>query len=295
MAEISVGSAVEGENMSGKNTGLFLCGLLGVVFLAPVCFLVTGSLMGQKEAQECLWPILQEGSEGYVQWKLLPQYPTLRFYVELLLDSPEFFVMFWNSVKIVLGILVGQLLLGVPAAWGFARYEFPGKRFLFTIYMLLMMLPFQVRMLSDYLLLDKLGLLDSLWGVILPAACSTFPVFLLYRFFCGIPEALLEAARLDGAGEISLLFLLGLPLGSPGIISVLVLDFLEYWNLIEQPLAFLKDQSLWPLALFLPEIGLDKAGIAFVASVVALLPAAFVFWTGQDYLEQGIVAAATKE
>ncbi len=281
--------------MSGKNIGLLLCGLLGIVFLLPVCFLAAGSLMGRREVEECLAPILWEGSEGYAQWRLFPQYPTLRSYVQLLLDSPGFFVMFWNSVKLALGVLAGQMLLGIPAAWGFARYEFPGKRLLFTIYMLLMMLPFQVRMLSDYLLLDGLGLLDSLWGIILPAACSTFPVFLLYRFFCGIPEALLEAARLDGAGEIALLFYFGLPLGSPGIISVLVLGFLEYWNLIEQPLAFLKDQSLWPLALFLPEIGVKEAGIAFVASVIALLPAALAFWAGQDYLEQGIIASATKE
>ena len=106
-------------------------------------------------------------------------------YVELLLDSPEFFVMFWNSVKLTAAILAGQLLVGTPAAWGFARYQFPGKKILFTIYIALMMMPFQVMMLSNYLVLDQMRLLDTMAGIILPAVFSTFPVFLMYRFFQG--------------------------------------------------------------------------------------------------------------
>ena len=87
---------------------------------------------------------------------------------------------------------------------------------------------------------------------------------------------------------------IGLPLGSAGIVSALVLGFLENWNLIEQPLAFLKDKTLWPLSLYLPNIDLAKAGVAFTGSVVTLLPALLVFLSGQDYLEQGITAAAIK-
>ena len=105
----------------------------------------------------------------------------------------------------------------------------------------------------------------------------------------------MESARLDGAGEIKIFLKIGLPLGSPGIISAMVLGFLEYWNLIEQPMAFLKTKSLWPLSLLLPNISLNDAGMAFASSVIVLLPALLVFLAGQDYLEQGIIATALKE
>ena len=150
-------------------------------------------------------------------------------------------------------------------------------------------------LLGNYLVLDYFGLLDSLPGIIFPAVFSTFPVFIMYRFFEGIPQALLEAARLDGAGELRLFFIIAIPLGSPGVISAMVLDFLEYWNLIEQPMVFLKTKELWPLSLYLPNIDLNKAGMAFAASVITLIPAVLVFFWGQEYLEQGIVAAAVKE
>lgn len=104
-------------------------------------------------------------------------------------------------MKITVGILAGQLVFGLPSAWGLARYPIPGKRFLYFLYILLMMLPFQVTMLSQYLVLNRLHLMDTTWAVIVPGVFSTFSVFLMYRFFCGIPEELLEAARIDGAGE----------------------------------------------------------------------------------------------
>ena len=137
--------------------------------------------------------------------------------------------------------------------------------------------------------------MNTHWAVILPAVFSTFPVFLIYRSFCTIPSGLLEAGRIDGAGEWRLFWQIGLPLASGGILSAMVLGFLEYWNMIEQPLVFLKDKSLWPLSLYLPEISQDRAGFAFAASVVTLVPSVFVFLLGQDYLEQGIVASALKE
>lgn len=268
--------------------------IAAIIFVFPVIFLLTGSITGNLELKELLGPVLA-GGKGYASWKLFPLYPTLKSYVELLVDTPGFFVMLWNSVKIVGGVLAGQLVVGVPAAWGIARFRFPLRKAVFTIYIALMMMPFQVMMLSNYLVLDRLGLLDSLAGIILPAIFSTFPVFIMYRFFEGLPEALMESARLDGAGELMIFLKIGLPLGSPGVISAMVLGFLEYWNLLEQPMAFLKTKELWPLSLFLPSISMDQAGIAFAASAVVLFPALMVFLAGQDYLEQGIISTAVKE
>lgn len=272
---------------------VFLC-LLAFVACYPIIFLFSGSFMGTSELNENLKPVLA-GTQGFVLWRLIPISPTLRSYIELLIDSPAFFKMFWNSVVLTMGILAGQLIIGVPAAWGFAKFKFPFKKALFTLYIVLMMMPFQVLMLSNYLVLDKLHMIDTHLGIILPAVFSTFPVFIMYRFFCGVHDAVIESAKIDGAGNIQIFIWLGLPLGSAGIISAMVLGFLEYWNLIEQPLTFLKDKTLWPLSLFLPNIGLEQAGVAFTTSIVTLIPAILVFMGGQDYLEQGIVAAAVKE
>ena len=107
---------------------------------------------------------------------------------------------------------------------------------------------------------------------------------------------MIESAKLDGAREWQLFVYLALPIGSSGVIASLVLGFLEYWSLIEQPMTFLKDKSLYPLSIFLPDItNVGRSGMAFAASVLTFLPAVLVFLAGQDYLEQGIMAGAVKE
>ena len=279
----------------GRKAVWILLIVLALLTVYPVIFLSAGSLMGADELEDCLGAVVS-GAEGYASFPVLPKYPTLQHFVEVLLDSPEFFVMFWNSILITFGVLGGQFVAGTMAAWGFARYEFPCKRGIFLLYIVLMLLPFQVLMLSDYLLLDRLRLLDSLWAVILPGMFSTFPVFIMYRFFAEIPDSLIESARLDGAREWQLFWYLALPMGSSGIIAALVLGFLEYWSLIEQPLTFIKDKSKLPLSVFLPDLTMTgKAGFLFAVSVVTFLPAVMVFMGGRDYLEQGIMAGAVKE
>lgn len=269
--------------------------VLALIVLYPIVFLLAGSMMGNDELGSCLGAIFL-GENGYARFPLLPKFPTLQHYIEVFMDSPGFFVMFWNSVKVTAGVLIGQFVVGTMAAWGFARYDFPWKKGFFLLYVILMLMPFQVLMLSDYLVLERLLLTDNLWGIILPGVFSTFPVFIMYRFFAEIPDSMIEAAKLDGAKDWQLFVYLAVPIGSSGIIACMVLGFLEYWSLIEQPLTFLKDRSLFPLSIFLPDItSIGKSGMAFAVSVVTFFPAVLVFLGGQDYLEQGIMAGAVKE
>lgn len=272
---------------------LFLFITAGIMCM-PLFMIITGSFMGPVEVKEKLGAIL-EGGTGNASWTLFPDYPTLVGFVELLLDTPKFFVMFWNSCIQVIPAIIGQLLVAVPAAWAFARFSFYGKKLLFLIYTMLMIMPFQVTMVSNYLVLNKLNLMDTHLALILPNIFSTFPIFILTKFFQAIPNSLIEAAQLDGAGKWSIFFRIGIPMGASGIISIIVLGFLEYWNAIEQPIAFLRDKSLWPLTLYLPSIALEKVGVSFAASVIIMLPALFVFFYGQEYLEQGIMASGIKE
>lgn len=268
--------------------------IAGLIMILPVLMMLSNSIMGGQELKEAYGAVLGEDT-GKLSARILPVYPTLAPYVELLLDSPDFFVMFWNSVKQVFSVMLGQTFVGTMAAWAFARYEFRGRRPLFLLYMILMVMPFQVTMVSSYLVLSKLSLLDTHLAVILPGIFSTFPVFIMEKFFRAIPKEVFEAAKVDGAGEFTTFLRIGIPLGSPGIISALILNFLEYWNAVEAPMTFLKTKSKLPLSLYLPEITTDQMGVAFVASVVMMLPAVLGFLWGRDYLQKGIEASGLKE
>lgn len=272
----------------------FLLCLLACLVWIPLLLMVTNSFTGVDEIGERFGAVLS-GTEGRVKFLFLPRFPTLKPYIELLFDSPGFFVMFWNSCRQVFPTLLGQLLVGVPAAWAFGRYKFPGKKILFTLYIILMIMPFQVTMVSSYLVLKNLNLMDSSWAIILPGMFSTFPVFIMAKCFKAIPQALMEAASMDGAGDLKIFLRVGLPLGRPGIISAMILGFLEYWNAIEQPMTFLKTQSLWPLSLYLPNISAEQVSVAFTSSLVMMAPAVLLFLWGQEYLEKGIAASGLKK
>lgn len=270
-------------------TSLFVAALI----CAPLLMIPGGSLMDGAEMRQILSPILGEGT-GFAVWHLIPLYPTIGHFYRLLIESPAFYQLFWNTVGMTAAILLGQLVVGLPSAWAFAVFRFRGRDFLFGLYVVLMLLPFQVMLLPQYIVLQKLHLYNHPAAVILPAVFSTFPVFIMYRGFTQIESEIMEAARLDGAGEMQIFLHIGLPLGRMGIQAAMVLSFLEYWNLVEQPMAFLEEQAKWPLSLYLPQIAVDQAGFAFAVSVVVLIPALFVFALGQDALEEGIAYIGVK-
>lgn len=266
---------------------LFVAVML-VLMLLPLFMVVSDSLMGKQELLETCGAVLSD-YDGEARFRVFPMYPTLRAYVRLLLDSPEYFVAFWNSVFQTCGVIAGQLLVSVPAAWAFARFRFPGRRLLWILYLLLMLLPFQVTMVSGYLVLNTAGLMDTRAAVILPGIFSTLPVFILQKTFAGLPAEVVEAAKLDGAGNFRIFLHIGIPMGLTGIFSIVILSFLEYWNAIEQPMTYLKTEALRPLSLYLPRMVSEEIMTAFAASVVTLLPALFLFFGGQENLEQGIM------
>lgn len=270
---------------------MFIC----ICLWFPVILMATHSLMGEGELKASYGAVLDQNGGEVIRPKIVPQYPTMAPFLKLLLDSPDFFVMFWNSVGQVFLILIGQILVGMPAAWAFGRYRFTGRKVLFTIYMILMVMPFQVTMVSSYLVLNKLSLMDTYWAVIFPGIFSTFPVFIMQKFFRSIPLSLIEAAKIDGAGPIKIFCYVGIPLGMPGVMSSVILNFLEYWNAIEQPMTFLKTKAKQPLSLYLPQITADQMGSSFTASILMMIPPLLIFLWGQEYLEKGIAASGLKE
>lgn len=272
----------------------FLCIAVCMLVWMPVVLMLAASLMPEDELLYRYAEPLGIGREP-VRAAWLPSYPSLVPFGELLFRSPGFFIMFWNSCIQVFPVLTGQLLVGAPAAWAFARFSFPAKKLLFFLYILLMVLPFQVTQVSNYLVLDRLGFLNTHLALILPGIWSTFPVFIMTRSFEAIPDALLEAAYLDGAGEIRAFLFVGLPSGYSGIVTALLLSFIDNWNALEQPVAYLKDMVLWPLSLYLPNIAQDKAAVAFAACIVMMTPPVLLYLNGQSELEQGIAVSGMKE
>lgn len=273
----------------------FVIIILSLFVWIPFIMILSSTLMPVDEIKQNFGAVLLN-DDGYASWNLIPKYISLKPLIELLLDSPEFFVMFWNSVKLVLPILLGQLVISVPMAWGLVNFnKCKLRKIIFGIYMVLMVMPFQVSMVSNYLVLDKLHILNTRFSIILPAIFSTFPVFILYQFFKGIPKEIIEAGQIDGANDFQIFISIAIPMGRSGITSILILGFLEYWNLIEQPLAFLKDSDLFPLSLYISKISYENIGIATVSAFIMLLPSLLVFLYGQTYLEDGIKASGMKE
>lgn len=267
--------------------------LLIIVMLGSVIMVLICSFMKRDELLLSFGAVLPDGT-GYASIPLVPYYLTFSNYKKLLLQTMEFYIMFWNSVLQVACIVLGQMLVGIPAAWAFAKWKARWKNLIFSIYIILMMAPFQVLMVSEYLTLYQLKLIDTHYAIIFPAVFATLPVFILTRFFKAVPGELLEAARLDGASELYIFVKIGIPLGKAGIGAIVILSVLEYWNAIEAPLAFLQQRSYWPVSLYLPNISEQNAGIALAASFIILIPTFLFFLAGHDVIEEGIANTGLK-
>lgn len=276
-----------------KTVALLGTVVLLLIMLAPIYIVVVCSFMNSDEIKISFGGVLRE-SIGYANVPVMPHYFSINNYKELLLQTAEFFVMFWNSVIQVLCIVLGQILIGVPAAWSFAKWKITWTRYLFGFYIILMLIPFQVSMVPEYLTLSNMRLLDTQLSVILPGMFATFPIFIMTRFFSAVPDELMEAARLDGANEFLVFFRIGLPLGKQGIGAAVILSFIEYWNAIEAPMTFLQQRSKWPVSLYLPNITTENAGISLAASAIILIPTLLVFLVGHDLMEEGIANTGLK-
>ena len=268
----------------------FIMLLLIIAMCYPIVFLVTGSFMGEGELIEKIGVIFGAVKGRYTSWSMLPENPNIWSYIKVLFDSPEFFTAFWNTIKIALITLALQCIVNISAAWGLAVYDFPGKKSVLRLYIILLILPFQVLMLPQYLVMDRLGLTDTIGAVILPMVFSPQFIFILYYFFKKIPDHIFDAARTEGASEWKIFIYIGLPLCRTGLLAAAVLSAAECFNIIEQPLLFFKTKTLWPLSLYLPNAKMDKVGENFVAAVLSLLPLVLVYLYGLSCIEEDVTS-----
>lgn len=203
---------------------VLILGLLAFTVLWPLWFTVGGALMASDELTAALGPALLDTADGgYAVWTILPSWPTLQPLAELLLDTPAFFRSSGTPACWPLHRSPLSWWSPAPASWAFAKLRFAGRRFLLLGYIALMVLPFQVLMVPNYLIATRLGIYDTPLSVILPGVFSAFPVFIMTRSFQDVPNELLEAAKLDGATAWQIFWKIGVPLGYAGIFAALVL------------------------------------------------------------------------
>ncbi|WP_103996520.1 carbohydrate ABC transporter permease [Paenibacillus sp. UNC499MF] len=269
------------------------------ILLAPVVITFTNSLMTEREIGINYGLIGQMteaglGADAFVNLKLLPDLVTLEQYGEVLIHSPRFMRMFWNSVFLVVPIIVGQTAVAALAAYAFSKLRFRGREPLFLIYVLTMLMPFQVTLVPNYIMADKLGLLHSPGAIILPGVFAAFGVFMLRQYMLHIPYTYIEAAKIDGAGHWRIFSTIIIPMVKPGISALVVLLFVDYWNMVEQPLIFLDDPFKQPLSVYLSRVNQGERGIAFAASMLYMTPMVLLFLYAETNFIEGIQLSGIK-
>lgn len=275
---------------------LFLLSLTAaILFIMPTVLTISNSFMTEKEITANYGAMIDSATadkKSYISeelnLKFIPDKVSFSQYASVLFKSPDYLLKFWNSVILVVPITVFQILLAAFTAYGFSRYRGKIREIIFFSYIILMLMPYQVTLVPNYLVSDWLGILGTRWAIILPGIFSPFSVYLLTKIMRRIPKAYYEAARLDGASEFQIFWHICLPLTRSAMLSIGLLVFIDYWNMVEQPLILLKDQDKYPLSVFLSQINSGDVGLAFAVAVVYMIPALLLFLYGEEYLVEGI-------
>lgn len=274
--------------------------IFALVMLFPILITFSNSLMTESEIDYNyhligkMVNVAAGEKNGFINLKLIPDWVSLSQYGEVLVHKPLFMHMFWNSVFMVLPIIIGQVVVASLAAYAFAKLRFWGREKLFVVYLMTMLMPFQVTLVPNYIIADKLGLMNSTAAIILPEIFSAFGVFMLRQFMLHIPYSYLEAAKMDGAGQLRIFYSIMLPLIKPGMAALTVLLFVDNWNMVEQPLIFLEDAFKQPLSLYLSRINEGARGVAFAASALYMAPMVLMFLYAESYFIEGIQLSGIK-
>lgn len=270
--------------------------VFAVIFLTPIVLTITNSFMSQTEINANYGAIFARNDKGgkifiseAVHLKFFPDMVSFSQYITVLFKSPEYLFKFWNSVILVAPIVVFQLLVALFAAYGFTRAKGKLKEIVFFSYIILMLMPYQVTLVPNYLVSKWLHLIDTRWAIWLPGIASPFAVYLLTKFMRRIPTSYIEAAQIDGAGEWQIFRKICVPLCKSCLYSVAILVFIDYWNMVEQPLILLSDTEMHPLSVFLSQINTGETGLAFAVATIYMIPGLLVFLYGEDYLVEGIM------
>lgn len=279
----------------GLGIATLVTAFIAVIFLMPIVLTITNSFMSASEMASNYGAIFATTANGgrkfvaeLVNLKFLPDMVSFSQYGTVLFRSPEYLLKFWNSMILVVPIMIFQLLVAAIASYGFYRYKGKVRAFIFFAYIILMLMPYQVTLVPNYLVSDWLKLIDTYWAIWLPGIFSPFSVYLITKYMNRIPVSCIEAAQIDGAGELQIFFRICLPLCKGIIMSTAILVFIDYWNMVEQPLILLTDTEKYPLSVYLSKINSGEVSLAFAVATIYMIPTLLVFLYGEEYLVEGI-------
>ena len=272
-----------------------VAGSFAVLFLMPIVLTITNSLMTKSEIHANYGVIFATKNgvrvfiSNTVNLKFIPDIVSFEQYFKVLILSPEYLLKFWNSFLYVVPIVVFQLAVASLASYGFARYRGKVREVIFFSYIILMLMPYQVTLVPNYLVSNWLNIIDTRWAIWLPGFFSPFAVYMLTKYMRRIPKSIYEAAEIDGAGEWQIFTRICLPNCRGGLASIAILLFIDYWNMVEQPLILLSNDQLHPLSVFLSKINSGEISLAFAVAVIYMVLPMMVFLYGEEYLVEGIV------
>jgi len=255
-----------------------------IVTLLPFAWMLLGSIKttGEIVADPNAW---------------LPKDPTLENFASLLAKQ-DFALFFTNSVIVAVTCVLGNLLFCSMAGYAFAKIDFAGKKALFGLVLLMLVIPGIATFVPLFVTVSNLGLANSYPGLILPFLVSPLGVFLMRQFISDIPDSLIEAAHLDGAGEMRIFTRIVMPLSGPPLATLAILTFLGQWNNFLWPLviAQTEDKYTLPVALALFAVGANGTnyGLLLAGAVVVVVPIIVLFLFLQRYFIQGIANTGIK-
>ncbi len=209
-----------------------------------------------------------------------------------------FFQQILNSFMVTLAVVIGQLVTASLAGYAFARLEFPGRNLLFWLIMATMMIPLQATIIPVFVIISRMGLANTLWGLILPALPTAFGTFLMRQYFLGVPKDFEEAAVIDGANQLQVFGRVYLPLVTPALAVLAMLVFNGTWNDFFRPLIFINDPYLFTIPLGLNDLkgymATGSISVVLAGVTMSLIPVVIVYIFGQRYLIEGIMMGGVK-
>ncbi|MBA7533336.1 L-arabinose transport system permease protein AraQ [subsurface metagenome] len=229
------------------------------------------------------------------QW--IPKHPTIEQY-QTLFREVNFLQFFKNSVIVAFGITLFSLFLNSLGGFAFAKHKFPGREKIFALLLATMMVPGQITMIPVFLMLKTVGLINSYWGLIIPAGASAFGIFLMRQFITTIPTDLIESARIDGCSEFRIYWTIILPLCKPVLAALGIFTFMGSWNAFLWPLIVMIKENMYTLPVALANLSgqhATKFGLLMAGAVVVVVPVLIVFIVAQRYVIKGVAVTGLKQ
>ena len=266
-----------------------LLSLTAVIILLPIVITALYSFFSPDEIKAFMDTRSSYDAAQFMEIKLSPNMISLSQYYKILIEDMTILRYFVNSAMYTGAILLGQALFIPAMAYALSRFRFPGRDALFFVIIMLMLLPFQVTMVPNVITLRAMGLLDTVWSVILPMTVAPFYIFLLRQYMVGLPGDMIEAAQIDGAGTLRCFVHVVMPVCQPILGAAIALSFADCWNLVEQPLTYLTTHTeLYPLSVAFNQLTQKSTGVEFAGAALYTLPALFIYLFFQNDILEGV-------